>query len=144
MKTTSEGFETFSCVGIQQSEFRASTIGEFVTTWEYAIESIRDVYPMMVLPKPYAKQMASVRRQWSGCEKRVIQGIGLVTCVYVNPKTHEYWIIDYRIYDPDRDMKTKLQHLQEMLHNGLLREKSPVSGGVRRFLVCFNGRAKKD
>ena len=70
-----------------------------------------------VLPKPYAKQMELVRRQWSGSEKRVIQGIGLVTCVYVNPKTHEYWIIDYRIYDPDRDAKTKLQHLQEMLHN---------------------------
>ena len=61
--------------------------------------------------------MESVRRQWSGSEKRVIQGIGLVTCVYVNPKTHQYWIIDYRIYDPDRDAKTKLQHLQEMLHN---------------------------
>ena len=69
-------------------------------------------------PKPYAKQMEPVRRKpWSGSEKRVIQGIGLVTCVYVNPKTHEYWIIDYRIYDPDRDAKTKLQHLQEMLHN---------------------------
>lgn len=40
-----------------------------------------------------------------------------MTCVYVNPKTHEYWIIDYRIYDPDRDAKTKLHHLQEMLHN---------------------------
>ena len=40
-----------------------------------------------------------------------------MTCVYVNPKTHEYWIIDYRIYGPDRDAKTKLQHLQEMLHN---------------------------
>lgn len=70
-----------------------------------------------VLPKPYSKEIQSVRRQWSGSEKRVIQGIGLVTCVYVNPKTQRYWIIDYRIYDIDRDGKTKLQHLQEMLHN---------------------------
>ena len=46
----------------------------------------------------------------------VIEGIGLVTCVYVHPKTGEYWIIDYRIYDVDRDGKTKLQHLLEMLH----------------------------
>ena len=45
------------------------------------------------------------------------KGIGLLTCVYVNPKTHQYWIIDYRIYDIDRDGKTKLQHLQEMLRN---------------------------
>ena len=40
-----------------------------------------------------------------------------MTCVYVNPKTHRYWIIDYRIYDYDRDGKTKLQHLEEMLRN---------------------------
>lgn len=62
-------------------------------------------------------QLPSRRRQWSGSEKRVIQGIGIVTCVYVNPKTNRYWIIDYRIYDVDRDGKTKLQHLQEMLRN---------------------------
>ena len=41
-----------------------------------------------VLPKPYAKAIESVRRQWSGSEKRVIQGIGIVTCVYVDPRTH--------------------------------------------------------
>ena len=68
-----------------------------------------------VVSKPYAKKMESVRRQWSGSEKRVIEGIGIVTCVYVNPKTHTYWIIDYRLYDVDRDGKTKLQHLLEML-----------------------------
>lgn len=44
-------------------------------------------------------------------EKRVIDGIGFVTRVYVNPKTRYYWIIASRIYDPDRDGKTKLEHL---------------------------------
>ena len=70
-----------------------------------------------VVSKPYAEKIESVRRQWSGSEHRVIEGIGLVTCVYVNPKTHAYWIIDYRIYDVERDGKTKLQHLLEMLRN---------------------------
>ena len=70
-----------------------------------------------VISKPYAKEIQAVRRQWSGSEKRVIQGIGLVTCVYVNPRTAAYWIIDYRIYDHDRDGKTKLQHLLAMLRN---------------------------
>jgi len=78
-----------------------------------------------VLPKPYAKETQPVRRQWSGSEKRVIQGIGLVTCVYVNPKTHRYWIIDYRIYDYDRDGKTKLQHLQDMLRNAYFVKRLP-------------------
>ena len=69
------------------------------------------------MAKPYAKAIESVRRQWSGSEKRVITGIGIVTCLYVNPKTHAYWIIDYRIYDIDRDGKTKLEHLLDMLRN---------------------------
>ena len=68
-----------------------------------------------VVSKPYAQKMEVVRRQWSGSEKRVIEGIGIVTCVYVNPKTRAYWIIDYRIYDVHRDGKTKLQHLLDML-----------------------------
>ena len=91
--------------------------------WEsvkHDIEFDEDGYLLFddtVLPKPYAKAIETVRRQWSGCEKRVINGIGLVTCVYVNPKTQQYWIIDYRIYDIDRDGKTKLQHLLDMLGN---------------------------
>ena len=70
-----------------------------------------------VVSKQYGKEIEPVRRQWSGSEKRVIAGIGLVTCVYVNPKTQHYWIIDCRLYDPERDGKTKLEHLQNMLHN---------------------------
>ena len=70
-----------------------------------------------VVSKPYAKAIQPVRRQWSGSEKRVVEGIGIVTCVYVTPKTHTYWIIDYRIYDVDRDGKTKLEHLLDMLSN---------------------------
>lgn len=70
-----------------------------------------------VLARPYAKEIQSVRRHWSGSEKCVIQGLGLVTCVYVTAKTHHYWIIDYRLYDYDRDGKTKLQHLEDMLRN---------------------------
>ena len=70
-----------------------------------------------VVAKPYAKAIQGVRRQWSGSEKRAVEGIGIVTCVYVNPQTRAYWIIDYRIYDIDRDGKTKLQHLLDMLKN---------------------------
>jgi hypothetical protein len=35
--------------------------------------------------------------------------------VYVNPETGAFWVIDYRIYDPDGDGKTKIDHLLEML-----------------------------
>jgi len=46
----------------------------------------------------------------------VIRGIGLISCVYVNVKTGQFWVIDYRIYDPDGD-GTKLDHVADMLRN---------------------------
>jgi hypothetical protein len=45
----------------------------------------------------------------------VIKGIGVVTCVYVNPELDRFWIVDYRIYDPDGDGKSKLDHVADML-----------------------------
>jgi hypothetical protein len=36
------------------------------------------------------------RYQYSGNEHGVIRGVGLINCVYVNPETGKYWIIDYR------------------------------------------------
>jgi hypothetical protein len=67
--------------------------------------------------KNFSHEIELVRRQYSGNAHGVIKGIGIVTCVYVNPDTDQFWIIDYRIYDPDGDGKTKLDHMQEMLLN---------------------------
>ena len=70
-----------------------------------------------VLDKRHSFAIDLVRRQYSGNAKQVIKGIGVVTCVYVNPNTDQFWIIDYRIYDPEGDGKSKLDHVQEMLLN---------------------------
>ena len=78
-----------------------------------------------VVEKRFAKAIQVVRRQWSGSEQRAVEGIGIVTCVYVNPKTRAYWIIDYRIYDIDRDGKTKLDHLLDMLRNAHFLKRLP-------------------
>ncbi len=75
------------------------------------------VFDDTVIDKSYANQIELVRRQYSGNAHGVIKGIGVVTCVYVNPKIDQFWIIDYRIYDPEGDGKTKLDHMQEMLMN---------------------------
>jgi len=69
-----------------------------------------------------------VRRQYSGNAHDVIKGIGVVTCVYINPKRDQFWIIDYRIYDPARDGKTKLDHVREMLENALHDKQLPFRG----------------
>lgn len=67
-----------------------------------------------VLDKTHSFAIEVVRRQWSGNEKRVIKGIGIVTCVYVNPDINRFWIIDYRLFDPERDGRTKIEHLLEI------------------------------
>jgi hypothetical protein len=75
------------------------------------------VFDDTVLDKNYSFAIELVRRQYSGNAHGVIKGIGVVTCVYVNPGLDQFWLIDYRIYDPDGDGKTKLDHVREMLTN---------------------------
>ena len=67
-----------------------------------------------VLDKSHSFAIELVRRQWSGNAKKVIKGIGIVTCVYVNPDIGRFWVIDYRVYDPKRDGRSKLDHLFDM------------------------------
>lgn len=68
-----------------------------------------------VVDKNTSSKIEMVRRQYSGNAGRVIKGIGVVTCVYVNPDTDQYWVVDYRFYDKDSDDKSKLHHVKEML-----------------------------
>ena len=65
--------------------------------------------------KRHRRRIALVRRQYSGNAHGVIAGIGLVTCVYVNPDTDQFWLINYRLFAPDVDGKTKLDHVTDML-----------------------------
>ena len=70
-----------------------------------------------VLDKRHSNAIEEVRMQYSGNAGRVIKGIGVVTCVYVNPEINKFWIIDYRIFSPGKDGYSKLQHVSEMLRN---------------------------
>jgi hypothetical protein len=72
-----------------------------------------------VADKNYSFAIELVRRQYSGNAHAIIKGIGIVTCVYVNPETEQFWIIDYRIFDPDGDGLTKLDHVREMFDHTL-------------------------
>jgi len=75
------------------------------------------VFDDTVLDHNSSFEIELVRRQYSGNEHRVIKGIGVVTCIYINPETDQFWLIDYRIYDPAGDGKSKLDHVAEMLKN---------------------------
>jgi hypothetical protein len=78
-----------------------------------------------VLDKNSSFAIELVRSQYSGNAKAVIKGIGVVTCVYVHPDLDQFWLLDYRIYDPDGDGKSKLDHVREMLTNVVYQKQLP-------------------
>ncbi len=53
------------------------------------------VFDDTVLDKSFGPKIEVVRKQWSGNKKGVIQGMGMVSCVYVNPQTGHFWVVDY-------------------------------------------------
>ncbi len=75
------------------------------------------IFDDSVLDKRYSQEIEIVRRQYSGNEHGVLKGIGVVSCVYVNPTIERFWVIDYRIFNPDVDGKTKIDHVKDMLQN---------------------------
>lgn len=80
-----------------------------------------------VLDKRHSSSIELTRRQYSGNEHRVLRGIGLVSCVYVNGETGQFWVIDYRLYDPDGDGQSKLDHVSEMLKGVVYSKMLPFS-----------------
>jgi hypothetical protein len=91
------------------------------TLWEQVKEHIVPsdkgfiVFDDTVLDKRYARAIDPVRSQYSGNAHGVINGIGVVTCIYVNPETEQFWAIDWRLFDPERDGKNKIHHVEAML-----------------------------
>lgn len=94
--------------------------GQFITSQNGFV-----IFDDMVLDKAHSGKIELVRQQWSGNAKQVIRGIGVVTCMYVNPETDQFWTIDYRIFAPETDHKSKLDHMREMLINAVQHKRLP-------------------
>lgn len=91
--------------------------------WELARGLIKDspaaylIVDDSVQNKQYSRQIELVKRQYSGNEHGVVRGIGVVNLVHSDG--HHYFPIDYRIYAPDADGKTKNDHFRDMLLNAV-------------------------
>jgi DDE superfamily endonuclease len=68
--------------------------------------------------KRYSRFIDLVRTQYSGNEHRVVKGIGVVSLVHSGGQK-DFYPIDYRVYAPDVDGKTKNHHFQEMFVHAL-------------------------
>ncbi len=66
-----------------------------------------------VQAKKHARKMEMVKRQYSGNEGGLVQGIGVVNLVHTDGES--YYPIDFRMYAKEMDGKTKNDHFREML-----------------------------
>ena len=63
--------------------------------------------------KQYSRKIELVKRQYSGAEHGLVRGIGVVNLVHTDGE--DFYPIDYRIYAPEADGKTKNDHFRDML-----------------------------
>ncbi len=104
------------------------------TLWEEAKSQIDLQSGILVLDdstleKPYSERNALVYRHWSGKQKAVVGGINLITLLWTDGI--RVVPIDYRVFDKDRDGKTKNDHFAEMLLEAFERGFNPQ-------FVCFD------
>ena len=99
---------------LQNSEFSPAQL------WELVKERIDDRAEAFLLvddsvqDKRYSEFIELVKLQYSGNEHGLVKGIGLVNLIHTNGAEGDHFPIDYRVYAPDVDGKTKNEHFQEM------------------------------
>ena len=81
------------------------------------------------LEKPYSPFNALLYRHWSGKQQAVVEGVNLITLLWTDGV--RCVPVDYRVFDKDRDGKTKNDHFAEMLAEAYQRGFNPE-------LVCFD------
>lgn len=82
------------------------------------LEASEDGYVIFddtVADKSFSFDIDLVRSQYSGNVHGIVKGIGIVTCLYYNPQQGRAYVLDFRIFAPDADGKTKLDHVKEMI-----------------------------
>jgi len=66
-----------------------------------------------VQDKSYSQKIEMVNRQYSGNAHGLIKGIGIVNLVHADQS--DYYPLDFRVYAPAVDGKTKNDHFRDML-----------------------------
>jgi hypothetical protein len=97
--------------------------------WETASKEIDKhrgilVFDDVVIDKSRSNKMELVNWQYSGAEHGVVKGIGVVNALWQSSKD-EYTPIDYRIWNPPDDGKTKNNHFRDMLSSAKTRGLEP-------------------
>jgi len=110
---------------LKNAKMKPSMVFEKTQSFLEASEDGYVLFDDTVADKDFSFDIEMVRKQYSGNAHGLVKGIGIVTCVYYQPKTQEFFALDFRIFDPERDGKTKLDHVREMLDHLVNTRKVP-------------------
>ena len=68
-----------------------------------------------VQDKRYSRKIELVKLQYSGAAGGLVRGIGIINLLHTSGQPEAFYPIDFRVFSPESDGKTKHQHFQEML-----------------------------
>lgn len=77
------------------------------------------VFDDSVQDKRYSTQIELVKLQYSGAEGGLVRGIGVLNLLHSTGQDGDFYPLDYRVYAPECDGKTKNDHFREMLVRAL-------------------------
>jgi hypothetical protein len=114
-------------------EVSHDVITDYLQTERFTARSLWDLVEKLIVDSPdaflivddsvqdkrYSRFIELVKLQYSGAEHGLVRGIGIVNLVHSAGAKQDFYPIDYRIYAPDQDGKTKNEHFVEMLRNAL-------------------------
>ena len=104
---------------LQNSKFTPKDLWDLVKNRIDDSEEAFLIVDDSVQNKQYSNSIETVKLQYSGNEHGLVKGIGLVNLVHTNGAMGEFYPINYRIYNPDSDGKTKNDHFQEMFKQAI-------------------------
>jgi len=97
--------------------------------WELVERMVKDNSEAFMLvddsvqDKRYSRFIELVKMQYSGAEHGLVRGIGVVNLVHSAGVKQDFYPIDYRVYAPDQDGKTKNDHFADMVINAVFAKK---------------------
>ena len=88
--------------------------------------------------KQYSRVIETVKLQYSGNVHGLVKGIGLVNLVHTNGFEGDFYPVNYRVYDPESDGKTKNDHFREMFLQAHLNHQIKARSQRNHLACCYS------
>jgi len=100
---------------LQRERLTARGLWELVKPLLQDSEAAYLIVDDSVQNKQYSRKIELVKKQYSGAVHGLVRGIGVVNLVHSDGQ--DCYPIDYRVYAPEADGKTKNDHFRDMVRN---------------------------